>query len=207
MPGASSTSTGRGCRAMKMSRASKGQMSLLSILSQEDFLAPTSAWLDEVKAWLGRRADCSTSSCVSLMSLLPVGFCSKTSLAFCATTAEEISLPFSPASPGRGRKSQPAAGETPAAATGHSGALPGAFLTLSVSEVARCTATNEDGGQCPNDAGGSSLLRILWELEVPSKFFLSQKAAAGMLRRTAERGREPPPDLKAALEAIVKASE
>src|SRR5690606_36619915 len=45
--------------------------------------ARTSAWLDAVRDWLASGADCSTSSCASLLSSLPVGFSSRTSLAFC----------------------------------------------------------------------------------------------------------------------------
>lgn len=54
-----------------------------SILFAEASPAKTSAWLDAVLDWLAADPDFSTSSCVSLLSALPLGFSSRTSLAFC----------------------------------------------------------------------------------------------------------------------------
>ena len=43
------------------------------------------------------------------------------------------------------------------------------------------------------------------EARVPPRFFLSPKAARGILRRAAKRGRELPPALQAALTALASA--
>ena len=53
-------------------------------------------------------------------------------------------------------------------------------------------------GASPRDAAGSSLSRIL-EDSPPSGYYLSRKACLGILRRAYERGKELPPQLKAAL--------
>jgi hypothetical protein len=67
----------------------------------------------------------------------------------------------------------------------------GGFWTLSTSA-------------CPNAADGYSAvsLRDVLEPSSPPKYWLSAKAAAGILRRAARRGRGLPPALEAALRAI-----
>jgi hypothetical protein len=55
-----------------------------------------------------------------------------------------------------------------------------------------------DTGESHSGAVECSLSQILEE-NVPSKYFLSQKAAAGILRRAERRGRELPPALREAL--------
>jgi hypothetical protein len=56
-----------------------------------------------------------------------------------------------------------------------------------------------------NDDGVCSLSDVLEETgSVQPKFFLSQKACEGILRRAARRGKELPPALKAALEVVVQ---
>lgn len=53
--------------------------------------AKTFRWLDDVLDLLGNGAGCGTNSTVSSTNLLPSGFVSKTSLAFCHLTADGIS--------------------------------------------------------------------------------------------------------------------
>lgn len=53
-------------------------------------------------------------------------------------------------------------------------------------------------GVSPRDARESSLWQILQE-QVPQKYYLTPKACLGILRRAQERGKELPPQLKAAL--------
>ena len=53
-------------------------------------------------------------------------------------------------------------------------------------------------GESPNEENVSSLSQIL-EANVPIKYYLSQKACQGILRRASERGKELPAVLKAAL--------
>ena len=60
-------------------------------------------------------------------------------------------------------------------------------------------------GESPRDARESSLSQILQKREdVPQKYFLSPRACQGILRRARERGKELPPELKAALERQAK---
>lgn len=54
-------------------------------------------------------------------------------------------------------------------------------------------------GVSPREEKGSSLSRIL-QAEPPTKYYLSQKACLGILRRASERGKELPEKLKRALE-------
>jgi hypothetical protein len=65
------------------------------------------------------------------------------------------------------------------------------FLTLSISEW-------------PKDAAVCSLSDALETGEVPQKYYLSPKAAHGILRRAERRGRELPRQLKQALLAVVE---
>lgn len=56
-------------------------------------------------------------------------------------------------------------------------------------------------GECPKEEKGYSLSQILEPVEdVPTKYYLSARACAGILRRAEKRGKELPPELKAALE-------
>ena len=60
-------------------------------------------------------------------------------------------------------------------------------------------------GECPNVAVESFLSRILQSAEdVPQKYYLSQKACLGILRRAKARGKELPKELKEALERQAK---
>ena len=53
-------------------------------------------------------------------------------------------------------------------------------------------------GECPSVARESRLSQIL-EDSPPQKYYLSAKACLGILRRAERRGKELPPELKAAL--------
>jgi hypothetical protein len=59
-----------------------------------------------------------------------------------------------------------------------------------------------DTSECPNEGGEFSSLPDVLEATVPERFYLSPKAAAGILRRAAKRGRELPPHLLKALQAV-----
>ena len=54
-------------------------------------------------------------------------------------------------------------------------------------------------GEFPREENASTLSQIL-QAEVPEKYYLSQKACLGILRRASARGKELPAVLKAALE-------
>ena len=67
-------------------------------------------------------------------------------------------------------------------------AWPGGFLTLSISEW-------------PSAAVVCSLSQVL-EADVAPKYYLSPRAAAGILRRAEKRGKELPEQLRGALEVL-----
>ena len=54
-------------------------------------------------------------------------------------------------------------------------------------------------GEYPREENVSTLSQIL-QIGVPEKYYLSQKACLGILRRASARGKELPAVLKAALE-------
>ena len=56
----------------------------------------------------------------------------------------------------------------------------------------------------PNDAHVCSLSSVLETAPIPQKYYLSSKACAGILRRAEKRGKELPPQLKAALEEVAR---
>ena len=64
--------------------------------------------------------------------------------------------------------------------------LPGECLTLNT-------------GEFPNEENASSLSQIL-QVGVPEKYYLSQKACLGILKRASARGKELPATLQTALE-------
>ena len=56
----------------------------------------------------------------------------------------------------------------------------------------------------PNDADVCLLSQVLEKGSIPQKFFLSEKACAGILRRAEKRGRQLPPLLQTALERVAQ---
>jgi len=140
--------------------------------SPQGGLARISPWLAVVKAWLGHAQGCGGRSCDSLMRHTPVGSSERTSLASCPPTTDKIWVPLS------GRWETSGMGS------------PTECWTLSTSES-------------PSVAVASSLSDIL---ESPGphlrKYFLSAKAATGILRRAAKRGRVLPVALHGALESL-----
>src|SRR3990172_3613533 len=67
-------------------------------------------------------------------------------------------------------------------------ALPGGCLTLSISEF-------------PNDADVCSLSEVL-ETEAPQKYYLSPRAAHGIIRRAEKRGKKLPTHLEQTLRTV-----
>ena len=58
-----------------------------------------------------------------------------------------------------------------------------------------------NGSEWRSDAVACSLSDTLETGDIPPRFFLSERACAGILRRAERRGKKLPPDLKLALEA------
>lgn len=136
--------------------------------SAEGSPARTSALPAAARAWLESVADFGSSSIVFLRSLGQTGALSRTSPACYPATAD---------------------GTLPSSFEGwlNSGmALPGGFLTLSISVW-------------PKDAAVCSLSAIL-EMDVPPRFYLSPRACRGILRRAEKRGKELPEVLHQALQ-------
>lgn len=71
--------------------------------------------------------------------------------------------------------------------------------TVSVSRGA-CSTRNT--GECPSAARESTLSQIL-KADAPEKYYLSAKAAAGILYRAKKRGKELPTMLREALEEVI----
>jgi 5-methylcytosine-specific restriction endonuclease McrA len=61
-----------------------------------------------------------------------------------------------------------------------------------------------DTSECHSGGGEYSSLPDVLEATVPERFYLSQKAAAGILRRAAKRGRELPAALESALRELAE---
>lgn len=118
MPSAtiSSPDDGPTWKGSTMSKRSSHKAFQESICWPEDSPVKISPWLERVRVWLAHDPDSSMSSCVSLRGSLPPGFCSKTSLDFCAQT--------------EGGTWEPSSGRWGNAGIGG----PGACLTLKVSE-------------------------------------------------------------------------
>ena len=82
-------------------------------------------------------------------------------------------------------------GQTQVWLPGHSDGPRGAFSTLNILPW-------------PNDAVVLSLSQILETGPIPPRFFLSQKACSGILRRAEKRGKTLPEKLQMALEVVAK---
>ncbi len=54
----------------------------------------------------------------------------------------------------------------------------------------------------PNDAAVCSLSQVLEQGSIPSKYFLSAKACAGILRRAESRAKDLPAQLREVLESV-----
>ena len=146
-------------------------------------------WPEEHPANLLALQDCGkaskihaeTSCSLFLQSLNisnPNGFCGKTSPVSCHLTEEKILVASLEGWQNWGMGS------------------PTEFLTLNGAE--------HTGIQEPSRSveGVSSLSDVLEISQVPQRFYLSAKACQGILRRAKKRGKELPPMLKTALEAV-----
>jgi len=79
----------------------------------------------------------------------------------------------------------------------------GRWATSATWAATGCSTRNSS--EFPSDAVASSLSDILETGPVPEKYFLSPKAATGILRRAQTRGRSLPPALDAALGTVASA--
>ena len=150
----------------------------LSIFSLAEHRASPFLSQDCVRAWLTHEETLPSRILGSLIDTVPNGSFGKTSPVSCQRTAGE---PLAPSSGGWQNSGM---------------GSPTEFLTLST-----CEWTGLDG-LFLNDAGVCSLSEILETGDVPRRYYLSQKACLGILRRAAKRGKELPPMLHRALSAV-----
>jgi len=169
---------------------SQQTMSLFPTSSWEDPPAKTSQWLENVLAWTESEVACSTNSAELLTSSEPRGWSGKMSLALSPATQAQTSPLSSEASQETPQLFPSVDGETQASASAPIESQFGGCLTLKTSES-------------HSGAVACLLSQALepWRDEL-LKFCLSQKAATGILRRAANRGRTLPPRLVNALEQL-----
>ncbi len=153
----------------------------LSMFSSAELPASRSASPDCERDWLTRVATSCLPTVPLLQSIAPAGWFGRTSPACCQAMEDGIVVPSSGAWANSGMGS------------------PTEFLTLSSSEW------NHTLAPCLKDGGVSSLSDVLEAGSVPPRYYLSAKACAGILRRAAKRGKQLPPFLAAALQAVASA--
>jgi hypothetical protein len=169
---------------------SQQTMSLFPTSSWEEAPAKTSQWLENVLAWVESEVASSTNSAESLMSSEPRGWSGKMSLALSPATQAKTLQKFSEESPATLQLFPSVDGATLASVSVLIESQFGGCLTLKTSESHSAAV-----------ACSLSLVLEPWRDEL-LKFCLSQKAATGILRRAANRGRTLPPRLVNALEHL-----
>jgi len=164
--------------------------SLFPNSSWEDPPVRTSQWLENVLAWVESEVASSTNSAELLTNSESRGWSGKMSLALSPATKATTSPPSSEDSQETLQLFRSEDGATQASASVPIESQSGACLTLKTSES-------------HSAAVACSLSQVLepWRDEL-LKFCLSQKAATGILRRAANRGRTLPPRLVSALEHL-----
>lgn len=78
-------------------------------------------------------------------------------------------------------------------------------VCLDPGAVSRGGCSTHNISDCPNGGDASSLSHLL-ETAIPQKYYLSDTAKQGILRRTESRGKKLPPLLQAALAATAEAA-
>ena len=164
--------------------------SLFPTSSWEEVPAKTSQWLENVLAWVESEVASFTNSAELLTSSEPRGWSGKMSLALSPATQAKTSPQYLEESPETLQLFPSEDGATQASASAPIESQFGACLTLKTSES-------------HSDAVACSLSQVLepWRDEL-LKFCLSQKAASGILRRAANRGRTLPPLMTRSLSLI-----
>lgn len=157
-------------------------------LFAEDSRARTYRWPESAAALLESGADYGLSLLELLKNLHRDGLSSKTSPVFCPPMEAKTFRSLLEGLPASFRACLAGDGRTQASHGDHDTKLPGGCLTLNFSES-------------PNDAVECLLSDVL-QTEVPRKYYLSRRAAQGILRRSKRRGKELPPPLLAALTRI-----
>ena len=150
----------------------------LSMFSSEEHHASRSRSQGFERDLLTLVVTSASPSLQSLTGIVPSGFSGRMSPASCRVTEDEILVPSS--------------GDW-----GSSGM--GGVTGFSMRNM--CEWTGLDGLSL-KDEGVCSLSEILETGDVPRRYYLSAKACTGILRRAAKRGKELPPQLARALQAV-----
>ena len=153
----------------------------LSIFSLEEHRVSHSQSQDSEKDWMTRVATSCLPTVQLLQGIAPSGWYGRTSPASCQATEDGTLEPSSGCWANSGMGS------------------PTEFLTLSTSEHAASRSL------FPSAAVVCGLSDILETGDVPQRFFLSERACQGILRRAEKRGKSLPLSLRAALEAVASA--
>lgn len=153
-----------------------------SMFSSEAPRAKPSVSLDFARALLTLEATSHSPTLELLTAIAPSGFFGRTFPAYCHQTEEGILVPFSEdwGNAGMG---------------GRTG-----FSMRNMSEHSDSHEPSHNGD------GVSSLSDVLEVGSVPLRYFLSARACRGILRRAANRGKDLPKTLSAALSAVAEAS-
>ena len=153
----------------------------MSMFSAEEHHANPSASRACDRDWLILAETSCSPLALLQVGIGPSGWSGRTSPASCHLTAEGILAPSSGCWANSGMGS------------------PTGFLTLSTSEHAASPSLSHNGDAV------CSLSDILETGAVPQRFFLTAKACQGILRRAEKRGKDLPPALLRALQAVAAA--
>ena len=156
--------------------------------------AKTCQWPDDVMALLDSDRVFSSDAWSYVLRVKPLSFAGRTCLEFSAATTASTLPPSLKRLQASVLRSRRRAGAIPACASGRSTPLPGLCWT-------------RNGEVWRNGGSVCSLSQVLEGGPVPTKYFLSPKAAAGILRRAAKRKRTLPAHLEAALTAVALAGQ
>ena len=150
----------------------------LSMFLLEERPARASVSRDFAQAWLTLEATSPSPSLQSLTAIVPSGWFGRMCPEYCRVTAEGIL--------------EPSSGDWGSSGMGG----PTGFSMRNMSEwTALSGPSRSDGGVC-------SLSDILVTGAVPQRYFLSARACKGILRRAGNRGKDLPPQLARALQAV-----
>lgn len=161
-----------------------------AMFSSEDSPVRISRLPESVRDWLEAEADFGSSSIALSGNFAPVMSSSKTSLDFCH--------------PIRGETLRRYLEDLPAGYQMFltlNGVRQGLFEDTEETTTLRGECWTLNISESPSAAVESSLSQVL-ETEVAQKYFLSPKAASGILRRSSGRGRSLPETLQQALENV-----
>ena len=192
--------------------------------SAEDGPARTSLWLDAARAWVAHARGCSGRSCGWPTNCPHAGSFSRTSPVYCrpsalapATTPVLVQDGLFGADDGASSTGSGPSSRTSSTPLKAVSASEDAWSGTEGQWVPSSGRWSDSGmafaGECwtlstsesPSDVIASSLPDVLETGPHLSKYFLSPKAAAGIMRRARRRGRELPEPLRLALEAVASA--